>query len=130
MAGQAQIRIDMNSPEPVVRQIAAEIRTLIVEGTLQAGEQLPSVRRLATDLAVHFNTVAEAYRMLAEEGWLDVSHGRGARVIERQAPRASERTAASFREKLRHIIAEMRASGLPAARIRRELLSAIEVLEK
>jgi DNA-binding transcriptional regulator YhcF (GntR family) len=130
MAHQAQIRIDFEAAEPVVRQIAAQIRTHIVEGTLAPGEGLPSVRRLATDLAVHFNTVAEAYRMLADEGWLDVSHGRAARVIERLAPKPTERTIGVFRDRLRHMLAEMRASGVTPARIRRELLSAMEVLDK
>ena len=130
MASPGQIRIHPDSPEPVVRQIASEIRTRIVEGALLPGDPLPSVRRLATDLAIHFNTVAEAYRLLAEEGWLEIGHGRGARIRERELPRASERTVASYREKLRHILAEMLAAGVAPARIRSELHSAMEVLDK
>lgn len=129
MVHPVQIRIDPTSVEPVVRQIAGQLRLSLVEGRLNPGDWLPSARRLATDLAVHFNTVAEAYRMLAGEGWLDVSHGRSARVISRQAPVADERTVATYREKLRHIIAEMRAFGLSNALIRQELLNAAEVLD-
>ena len=130
MGSQSQIRVDLNSAEPVVRQITAQIRTLIVEGRLGPGDILPSVRRLATDLAVHFNTVAEAYRLLAEEGWLHVSHGRSACVAEWQPSKATERRVASLREKLRHVLAEMRAAGMAPERIRREMLSVLEVLER
>ena len=38
------------------------------------------LRHVAVELGVHFNTVAEAYRQLAAEGWLDLKHGRGAVV--------------------------------------------------
>jgi DNA-binding transcriptional regulator YhcF (GntR family) len=58
---------------------------LLVEGKLARGTPLPSVRRLAMELSVHFNTVAEAYRELAAEGWLHLQHGRGAVVIARPA---------------------------------------------
>ena len=69
MAG-AKIRIDLNSDVPAYRQIVDAIRVLLVNGELQVGTGLPSVRRLAMELGVHFNTVGEAYRELAQEGWL------------------------------------------------------------
>jgi DNA-binding transcriptional regulator YhcF (GntR family) len=68
----------LHSPIPLYRQIADAIRTLLVAGTLVPGDILPPVRRLAIDLGLHFNTVAEAYRALALEGWLDLRRGRGA----------------------------------------------------
>ena len=59
------LRLDPASPVPLVRQIVDQLRVPLVDGSLQPGTVLPPVRRLATDLAVHFNTVAEAYRQLA-----------------------------------------------------------------
>jgi GntR family transcriptional regulator len=50
---------------------------------LKPGALLPLVRQRAIDLAVHFNFVAEAYRMLADEGWLDLKHHRGKLLIAR-----------------------------------------------
>jgi DNA-binding transcriptional regulator YhcF (GntR family) len=79
------IRIDVRSSVPAYRQIADTLRARLVEGGLPPGHGLPPVRRLAMELGVHFNTVAQAYRELAEEGWLDLKHGRGATVIERRA---------------------------------------------
>src|SRR5437762_13331816 len=77
------LRVDLKSQVPVYRQIVDGLRILLVNGELAPGDALPPVRRLALDLGVHFNTVAEAYRTLVEEGWLEIGRRSGARVIER-----------------------------------------------
>ena len=126
----AKIRIDLNSPVPAYRQIVDAIRVLLVEGALTPGTPLPSVRRLAMELGVHFNTVGEAYRELADEGWLDLHHGRGAVVLDREqrAPAPPERLQ-EFRDRLRGLVAQMRAEGVPAARIAAELKNLTEGLK-
>ncbi len=123
-----KIRIDLDSPAPAYRQIVGAVRVLLVEGTLPPGSELPSVRRLAIELGVHFNTVGEAYRQLADEGWLDLRHGRGARVIERAARAARPQALVEFRVRLRSLVAEMRSAGVPAAKIAGELRALMEVL--
>jgi GntR family transcriptional regulator len=115
------LRIDPTSSAPVVRQIADQLRVLLVEGTLKPGAALPPVRRLAMELVVHFNTVAEAYRLLAAEGWLDLRHGRGAMVVERETPSASGQEVAGYQKRLRELVSQMRAQGVPLARIVSEL---------
>ena len=115
------LRVDASSPTPLVRQIVDQLRVLLVDGALAPGSALPPVRRLATDLAVHFNTVAEAYRQLASEGWLDLRHGRGAIVMAREAPSASKREITGYRQRLRELVSQMRAQGIPAGRIAAEL---------
>jgi len=126
----AKIRIDLNSPVPAYRQIVDAIRVLLVEGRLAPGTALPSVRRLAMELGVHFNTVGEAYRALADEGWLDLRHGRSAIILDRaqRAPAPPERLL-EFRDRLRGLIAQMRADGVPAARIAAELKNITEGLK-
>jgi DNA-binding transcriptional regulator YhcF (GntR family) len=126
MAQEAQIRIDLDDATPVNRQIVEQLRTLMVEGAVAPGESLPSVRRLAIDLGVHFNTVADAYRVLAEEGWVEISHGRGARVCERKARPADDETLNAFRKRLRQLAAEMRGLGLSPASIAAELQALAE----
>jgi DNA-binding transcriptional regulator YhcF (GntR family) len=129
MAGDAKIRIDLSSQVPAYRQIVDAIRVLLVEGALKPGSALPSVRQLAMELGVHFNTVGEAYRQLDEEGWLDLRHGRGARVIERGAPvAAAPERLEEFRTRLRNMVAEMRSSGVSTAKIAGELRAVLEVL--
>jgi len=116
------LRIDLDSDVPAYRQIVDGLRILLVEGKLAPGSELPSVRRIAVDLGVHFNTVAEAYRTLAEEGWLDLRHGRGATVIKRDAPPAAKaERVQEFRHRLRALVAEVRSQGASAAKLTLEL---------
>ena len=122
-----QLSIDLSSSIPVRRQIVDQLRALLVQGQLEPGSELPSVRRLAIDLGVHFNTVAEAYRLLAEEGWLEIVHGRTARVRDREKPAAPEAAAIEpYRQRMRSLVAEMRAQGFGVARIARELAAVVE----
>lgn len=115
------LRIDLDSDVPAYRQIVDGIRILLVNGKLAPGAELPSVRRVAMDLGVHFNTVAEAYRTLAAEGWLELRHGRGAMVVKRGAPVMSAEKVAEFRQRLRVLLAEMQAQGASAAKLSVEL---------
>src|ERR1700716_1342656 len=102
MAQSPRIRIDPASGIPVVRQITDSLRVFLVEGQLLPGAALPSVRRVAMELGIHFNTVAEAYRQLAAEGWLDLKHGRGALVVPRVVPAvANGAWTEDFRNRLR-----------------------------
>ena len=126
-----RIRIDTASGIPAVRQIADGLRILLVEGQLVPGTALPSVRRVAMELGVHFNTVAEAYRQLSEEGWLDLRHGRSALVLQRLAPAVENGTGAEdFRNRLRGMVAQMRSQGLPADRIAAELRAMAKVVTR
>jgi len=124
------IRIDVDSSTPVYRQIVDAIRARLVGGALRPGDRLPPVRQLAIDLAVHFNTVAEAYRTLAAEGWLDLRRRRGAQVLSRRTPPQPAHAAeAKFAQRLREFIASARAAGLPEETIALHLRNLAEGLE-
>jgi GntR family transcriptional regulator len=124
------IRIDLESAIPTSRQVIGALRALLVEGELEPGDLLPSVRRLGMELGIHFNTVAQAYRELAEEGWLDLKHGRRASVLQRGFPASAGRGGQrDFQRRLREMVAEMRAGGLSSAAIASELLSLAERLK-
>jgi len=129
VAGDLTLRIDLDSPVPAYRQIVDGLRILLVSGKLAPDSELPSVRRMALDLGVHFNTVAEAYRILADEGWLDLRHGRGATVVNRDPPAASAGQLEEFRYRLRALAAELLANGAPAAKLRNIMRTAAEELE-
>ncbi len=103
---------------------------LLVDGALTPGSRLPSVRRLAMELGVHFNTVGEAYRELESEGWIEIQQGRGATVLNRQKPEtASPERLAEFRDRLRNLVTQMRAAGVPSLKIEAELRAAKENLK-
>jgi DNA-binding transcriptional regulator YhcF (GntR family) len=106
------IRIDLALPVPAYRQIANALRALLVAGTFPVGEPLPTVRQLAVDLGVHHNTVAEAYRVLAEEGWLVLRRHHGAIVLDRSRPSPGPEARSSLLQRLRELTAEAQAAGL------------------
>jgi GntR family transcriptional regulator len=76
------IQLDFRSGQPIYLQLVEQIRRLIASGELKPGDQLPTVRQLATDLRINFNTVARAYRLLDEAGLISTQHGRGTYIWE------------------------------------------------
>ena len=115
------LQIDLASPLPASEQIVRGLRATLLAGRFRPGDQLPSVRQLAVDLGVHHNTVAGAYRQLAEEGWLDLRRGRGATVIERPAPAPTPRAVAEFRKRLEELVVKALAEGVPFGEVSHEL---------
>ncbi len=77
------IRVETSSGMPITRQIAAQIRAQCASGTLRPGERLPSVRALASQLAVNQNTILRVYERLTAEGLLQRRHGDGTFVADR-----------------------------------------------
>ena len=120
---------ESDSPEPAYQKIIDWLRVMLVSGELKPGTVLPPVRSMAVDLNVHFHTVAAAYRALAEEGWLDLRRGCGARVIERTVREADSETLEEFAHRLRTLIALMRARGVPVDKLRAELHAVAEELK-
>lgn len=121
MSSGAILRIDLASETPAYRQIVDGLRLLFVSGEIRPGETLPTVRSLAMDLGVHFSTVAEAYRILSAEGWLELKRRHGATVTERNSPAPAPHAPEEFSTKLRQLIAQVRADGLPVRLITQEL---------
>ncbi len=63
-------------------QIARQVQGLVLSGELKVGDQLPTVRELATELRINFNTVARAYRTLDETRLISTQRGRGTYIWE------------------------------------------------
>lgn len=81
------LHIQPASPEPIYRQIAEQIRRLVVGGQLARGATLPSVRDVAAVHAINPMTVSKAYSQLEAEGVLERLRGKGMAVAA-AAPRA------------------------------------------
>ncbi len=77
-----QIRLDFRSGVPIYIQIVEQIEKRIASQELKVGDQLPTVRELATDLKINWNTVARAYRSLDEARLISTQRGRGTYVWE------------------------------------------------
>jgi GntR family transcriptional regulator len=71
------LQVDFRSPAPIYAQIVEQIQQQVLSGQLKPGDQLPTVRQLAAELRVNFNTVARAYRILDENGLISTQQGRG-----------------------------------------------------
>jgi GntR family transcriptional regulator len=85
------LEIDFRSGIPIYIQVVERIKERIASGWLKPGTQLPTVRSLALDLRVNFNTVARAYRILDEVGIISTQQGRGTYVMEMPPPEVSEK---------------------------------------
>ena len=77
-----KIILDFRSDEPLYLQIAHQMERLVGEGELKLGDQLPTVRELATELRITFNTVGRAYRVLDESRLISTQRGRGTYIWE------------------------------------------------
>jgi GntR family transcriptional regulator len=84
------LNLDFHSGLPIYTQIVNQIQSQLTNGSLKPGDQLPTVRALASELRVNFNTVARAYRMLDEARIISTQQGRGTYITEIPPPDVSE----------------------------------------
>jgi DNA-binding transcriptional regulator YhcF (GntR family) len=82
--GRFEFKLDSHSGVPVYRQIIDQVLGGISAGSLQAGDQLPTVRQLAVDLAINPNTVVRAYRELEIREVLSTQQGTGTFITEKK----------------------------------------------
>jgi GntR family transcriptional regulator len=85
------LEIDFRSGIPIYLQVVERIKERIASGWLTPGTQLPTVRSLALELRVNFNTIARAYRILDEVGMISTQRGRGTYVMQISLPEVSEK---------------------------------------
>ena len=85
------LHLDFRSGLPIYIQIMNQIESQVLGGSLQPGDQLPTVRAMASELRVNFNTVARAYRMLDEAHIISTQQGRGTYITEIPPPEVTER---------------------------------------
>ena len=109
--------VTSDSGAPVYEQIAGQIRDRIAAGDLPPGQALPPVRTLASDLGVNLNTVARAYRLLEEQGFVRIRDRSGAEVA---PPAAAPDAAARDRlaAELRRLLVRMHQVGIGTAEVR------------
>jgi GntR family transcriptional regulator len=85
------IQLDFRSGAPIYTQIVEQIKQQVVAGELKPEDQLPTVRALAQELRVNFNTVARAYRLLDEAGIISTQQGRGTYILEVPPPERTDK---------------------------------------
>jgi GntR family transcriptional regulator len=85
------LRLDVHSGLPIYIQITNQIQVQLANKILEPGDQLPTVRALAKELGVNFNTIARAYRILNESRIISTQQGRGTFITEIPQPDVSEK---------------------------------------
>lgn len=108
------LQIATGDPRPINRQIVDGVRRLIASGELAVGAGLPSVRGLATQLAINPNTVAKAYGELTAEGWLDSRAGLGLFVAVPRQRLSHEERDRRLDEAVTRFVSDVIALDLPA----------------
>ena len=78
------ILLDYRDSRPIYEQVQDGLRKLMVDGVLREGEKLPSVRALASQLAINPNTIQRAYEALEREGYVYSIGGKGSFVAPRR----------------------------------------------
>jgi GntR family transcriptional regulator len=106
-----RFHLDLKSGVPVYRQIVDQVRGAIAAGSLSDGDQLPTVRQLAVDLAINPNTVVRAYRELEYGGLLETHQGTGTFISDQKIPRAGDERQRQLAQIVSDAIARAGAAG-------------------
>jgi GntR family transcriptional regulator len=121
------IHIDFRSGIPIYTQIVEQVKQQLVSGLLKPGDQLPTVRALALELRVNFNTVARAYRLLDEANIISTQQGRGTYILEVPPPERTDQMRLQALEALtRDYLGEALRLGCSLEEIRKTLKQQLE----
>ena len=104
-------RLDLRSGVPMYRQVIDQVRSGIATGSLVAGDQLPTVRQLAVDLAINPNTVVRAYRELELGGLLETHQGTGTFISRKRVAKDSGERERHLAQIVRDFVARAGAAG-------------------
>jgi len=122
-----QLSLDPRSGVPVYRQIIDQVQGGIASGTLVAGDQLPTVRQLAVDLAINPNTVLRAYRELELGGLLETQQGTGTFITQKRIEHDQVERARQLNQLAGDFVARAGAAGFTVEElleVLRELIAA------
>ena len=104
------IRLDYRDASPIYEQIKNGLKRLMVSGAMKKGDKLPSVRALATELAINPNTIQKAYTELENEGYVYSVPGRGS--FASGEVKADEHRREELKQRIRALAAELRFMGV------------------
>lgn len=119
-----EITLSSSSMTPIYEQLTTQIKSLVIDGKLTAGEALPSVRSLAAELKISALTVKKAYDRLEEEGLIVTVHGKGSFVERTDTQLALEFRRHEAEKQLAEALARAEAAGLS----REEILETVTLL--
>ena len=107
------LTLDFRDTRPIYQQVKDNLRRLMVSGAIKEGEKLPSVRALASSLAINPNTIQRAYEALEAEGYLYSVPGKGSFAA--AGSQVNDSRQESLLTQFEKITAELLFLGVPAA---------------
>ena len=116
-----EIVISNSSDKPIYEQIAAQIREQVLTGVLTEGEQLPSIRSLATQLRISAITTKRAYQDLEAQGFVRTVPGKGCFVAGENLELLREERLRMVESSLVRAVSDARAAGITADELREML---------
>ena len=106
------LTIDEKDSRPIYLQIIGQIKEQIGKGTLQPGDELPSVRELAESLGVNMHTVRSAYLKLRDQGIVNLRLGRRAKIVRLKTPAQAAEAKADITVRLSELITDAFLMGM------------------
>lgn len=116
-----EIVIANSSDKPIYEQIASQVRGAIMSGELKEGDQLPSIRSLATQLRISAITTKRAYTDLEAQGYLHTVPGKGSYVAGDNLELLREERLRMVEASLAQAVSDARAAGITAPELREML---------
>jgi len=113
------VHLDYRDARPIYTQIADDFRSQIAAQVLRNGDRLPSVRELASQLAINPNTIQRAYRELEMAGWIATVPGKGCFVC--GLPGETTLEQAELLEQFDKTVAALEKLGIAREELRRRL---------
>ena len=107
-----EIIISNSSDKPIYEQVSSQIKNKIMNGTLEAGEMLPSMRALAKDLHISVITVQRAYEDLTRDGFIETVSGKGSFVASQNKEFIQEEQLRKAEELIQQVVDIGRSHGI------------------
>jgi GntR family transcriptional regulator len=130
MPAALHLQLDPRSGIPAYRQLMDQVKYYIAGGTLRPGDQLPSIRELASALAVNPTTVVRVYTELEREAVLEMRHGKGAYVALQSPAMATAEQDHAIRRSARQLALEASQLGIEAVRVVQVVREELAALQK
>ena len=122
-------QLDPKSRKSIYEQVIDNLKELIMTGTLEAGEKLPSVRDLSKTITVNPNTVQKAYRELERQGYTYTQSGLGTFVSNKKEIAVDEKELEKAKSRLEDAVKQLSFLGLPMEKVKAIVSEAVDKVE-
>jgi GntR family transcriptional regulator len=119
--GAFAFHLDLRSGVPVYRQIIDQVLGGMASGKLTVGDQIPTVRQVAVDLAINPNTVMRAYRELEIRGVLETQQGTGTFIAQREAQHGKVERRRRLAQLVSEFVARAGSAGFTVEELKEQL---------